>query len=1279
MPTFRTNLHLGEKDPLVDNDSIADAAITTDKIADDAVTNSKLACDSVGTCQIQDGAVTIEKTSGFLSLFNRFHAEMVRGVQVNATPVIYPDMNGIVHLSIQGGGDTDPDALAALAARVAELERLMNSLVADGLVPFITWWQDEQPSVSSTQLGCLWYNTSQNKLFRAYLSDPTDVSSLAWEEVALEKGKLYVAPYEGKAYVYYELGMHPIIGGGDEGTKGKVFPIAGEMERKDQVWIDIFVPHEGDYVLFGEEEGGIISKCVGYDGALPLWDDNIDEGTVFIHNGDILRLQSDHTPETLVSSQVTTDRIKNKAVTGDKIANGAIDRRHIGEQVITNDHLAANCVTSDNIGNQEILNQHIANRTITANKIAMRTISGNELQIGTICAEHIADGEICTEHIAEGAVTDDKLASRFVKKIKVNGGTTEYAPNANGVVDIPISGGGGGDTPTPSHDGYTEIPGGTVISSYGFRTGGKYWVSGNTVLSADYTFPPDVTLLFDGGKIILGGTSSAKLIGRNTKIEDTTNQIFDVGISCEGTWDIPYARPEWWGARADAIDYGSWPFRVYGGTLDAEDIASINIIDGLPQNYETVYPHDPEVYFNCDPHTPGTDSTPVYVYANDAGLMPDYIPRQVFLDTVNMRFLFCPDGVNYYTKWKNSGEWNNETTSKSQVRTDCVFVDCEEGFSDDPDIIQADRRYYRTTKVHVFVRNSQGNLVYQTSKVRLDNTNPGHDASMPFHRALQMLNGKVTLQKDGVYLLKSFVGNDETGNPYPILITDGTKNGMAVPPEGALEGNGATLYFFPHSYDINSDTNCKCKAISIETSIDKSTNYTIRNIKCTTVRAFKGSPFSSGGGTCRRGDLACSRLDLFEIHQVTGITIENIYTQNFFIAFYVHQGRSSSIVGDSCTIRKWTSRGDYAPLHYNIGTKNLTVEDSDIEMRPYGDVEAHIFYLELHGLNFTQNFTCRRTRIYQRDGYTSAPFNCTGDNNTAAASYNQLPKHTITFDQCDIYAVRFGTCTQGVNLHITDTTFKNNGAKVAGITLKTSADFPSNFLASVTGITRIYIERSNLILGKACLMQNESEKAQNQFHLIDSRVESAWNQDAYDSVGTQDESSTAFGTSSLIRAYGTLVMKHNVILAPYAPIVGLAASNSSSENLGKGKNFIATDNVIKCAGYFFSSFRTNWLTRLIIDNNQITIDRLKVVWRWKSVTASVHAAFLTNYDTRDAGDYTSDDYGTYDSTLEGAVITDNELLSGDANYPVDFVRGIEETGYDRISGNTIDGTEYPTT
>lgn len=170
MPTFRDNLHLGEKDPLIDADSIADGSITTDKLADDAVTNAKLACDSVGSCQIQEGAVGLEhltegarnamggtdervapliervdaistKLNGLETDYHRdindadvrfgeIEESMVKSVSVNGGTKVRPDYQGNVDIPVQtgggsGGGGTDySETIALLNNRISALESL---------------------------------------------------------------------------------------------------------------------------------------------------------------------------------------------------------------------------------------------------------------------------------------------------------------------------------------------------------------------------------------------------------------------------------------------------------------------------------------------------------------------------------------------------------------------------------------------------------------------------------------------------------------------------------------------------------------------------------------------------------------------------------------------------------------------------------------------------------------------------------------------------------------------------------------------------------------------------------------------------------------------------------------------------------------------------------------------------------------------------------------------------------------------------------------------------
>jgi hypothetical protein len=61
MPTFREDLHLGHKVPMVDTDDIVDRSITSDKIALQAIITELIANLAVTTEKLANGAVTTEK------------------------------------------------------------------------------------------------------------------------------------------------------------------------------------------------------------------------------------------------------------------------------------------------------------------------------------------------------------------------------------------------------------------------------------------------------------------------------------------------------------------------------------------------------------------------------------------------------------------------------------------------------------------------------------------------------------------------------------------------------------------------------------------------------------------------------------------------------------------------------------------------------------------------------------------------------------------------------------------------------------------------------------------------------------------------------------------------------------------------------------------------------------------------------------------------------------------------------------------------------------------
>ena len=74
MPTFRNDVKLGTKVPLIKTDDLddrcvteeklADGCVSADKIAQDAITADKIAVGSIGTEKLADGCVTVEKLDG---------------------------------------------------------------------------------------------------------------------------------------------------------------------------------------------------------------------------------------------------------------------------------------------------------------------------------------------------------------------------------------------------------------------------------------------------------------------------------------------------------------------------------------------------------------------------------------------------------------------------------------------------------------------------------------------------------------------------------------------------------------------------------------------------------------------------------------------------------------------------------------------------------------------------------------------------------------------------------------------------------------------------------------------------------------------------------------------------------------------------------------------------------------------------------------------------------------------------------------------------------------
>ncbi len=155
--------------------------------------------------------------------------------------------------------------------------------------------------------------------------------------------------------------------------------------------------------------------------------------------------------------------------------------------------------------------------------------------------------------------------------------------------------------------------------------------------------PEGAVLRFRGG-MVMGGI----LLGDRSSIDaDTLAHIFGPGLRLGGSWEVKEARPEWFGARGDGIDYYNRELRCYNGDVgevECRERSSIRI--EYPAAHIVATDH-----WECAPrHT--TD--------------------QVVYCPSRQRFLLR-EGDDYYSHWANDKEWNDSKTG--HARTDVLFSD----------------------------------------------------------------------------------------------------------------------------------------------------------------------------------------------------------------------------------------------------------------------------------------------------------------------------------------------------------------------------------------------------------------------------------------------------------------------------------------------------------------------------------------------------------------------------------------------------------------------------
>lgn len=143
----------------------------------------------------------------------------------------------------------------------------------------------------------------------------------------------------------------------------------------------------------------------------------------------------------IAAGAVTEDKIADEAVTAGKIAAGAVVAGNIVDEAITTDKIADGAVVAGNIADEAVTTAKIVNGAVTTNKLAGLYQNGQEIVPGAVTEDKLADGAVTadkirsshvgTRHIADGAVTTAKIANNtiFTQHIATGAVTTEKLAN----------------------------------------------------------------------------------------------------------------------------------------------------------------------------------------------------------------------------------------------------------------------------------------------------------------------------------------------------------------------------------------------------------------------------------------------------------------------------------------------------------------------------------------------------------------------------------------------------------------------------------------------------------------------------------------------------------------------------------------------------------------------------------------------------------------------------------------------------------------------------------
>ena len=384
------------------------------------------------------------------------------------------------------------------------------------------------------------------------------------------------------------------------------------------------------------------------------------------------------------------------------------------------------------------------------------------------------------------------------------------------------------------------------------------------------------TIVSEGG-IIDNGT----LVGNNTKIVgDSTRQLFGNDLQLYGSWDIA-ARPEWFGACGDGIPYWEYPLRCYAGCIGSVEVSKST--SPITISYPSSRIVNKTIWKHLSPHT--TD--------------------QVYLDTINHRFLLLDNGI-YYAKWANSHEWNDQ--KNGMARTGTVFSDLSN----------------RRTTISI-----KGQLVDIDSMMTND--------AEAFNRAIIFGKGTIRL-RPVIYYIK--ITQSQHVQYLPWKQFDGFH----------FDGNNATLFLRTRSAGTTKRSLLVTWGWFYQCHHGLIDNLNLRTLRDRDDGVPKG---------LYRMDSSDSRIVAFGLNGCENLTFQNITFKGMSHDFYIRLGIKHSGSSRNILINNWHS--EQFTQNVFAGVNNCRIDHADLTQAPMVGKGMHIIYGQsyLKGL-YVSNSTFRQ-------------------------------------------------------------------------------------------------------------------------------------------------------------------------------------------------------------------------------------------------------------------------------------------------------------------------------